>query len=461
MTYDPKLDRSDLLKIFILYRSLRIRSVKKPLDYSRKSLPDKSEYDDGKLQPYDIDDIFLSNIAVHDYNDSQKKREDNSSIAPLFGCFNSPNGFFIEKLYAMLWYNGKLSESELKRVSKYIDDWEYASYRLQFKKLEEHFSDNSHANASSRVENNLALHKRSIVELKNHICTMFKEELATLKDSSCSECIDGKIYAEKISLFGYFIIKLYIENRIRLCNIEIDEDVDINDSSETKESIDINLLNEIRNTVKNIQITNHEEFFQIFDRNTKVISKSMQEKILRFIYSGRGLSGSKKDIRLEKIASSIRTHYPDICVVYTQWLAFPGQFNLEDSCDKESCFHLIVASYLFYICQRFEIKRAHAKRYNNKNFNMPPRVTSKNVFSQFRDNVDLENINPTKNDDIFDAKESNYYDLKTKLRLRRFYPLFYGRCPITKHDYQMTAGTMAKELIKFWKEAMLNAYRLV
>ena len=293
LTYDPKLDRSDLLKIFILYRSLRIRSVKNPLDYSRKSLPDKSEYDDGKLQPYDIDDIFLSNIAVHDYNDSQKKREDNSSIAPLFGCFDSPNGFFIEKLYAMLWYNGKLSKSEFKRVSKYIDDWECAAYRLQFKKLEEHFSDKSHASASSCAENNLALHKRSIVELKNYICTMFKEELATLKDSSCSECIDGEIYTEKISLFGYFIIKLYIENRIRLCNIEVDED--INDSSEMKESIDINLLNEIRNTVKNIQIKNHEEFFQIFDHNTKVISESMRAKILRFIYSGRDLSGSKKD----------------------------------------------------------------------------------------------------------------------------------------------------------------------
>ena len=187
----------------------------------------------------------------------------------------------------------------------------------------------------------------------------------------------------------------------------------------------------------------------------------MRAKILRFIYSGRDLSGRKKDIRLDKIVSSIRTHYPDICVVYTQWFTFPEQVNLEDSCDKEICFHLIVASYLFYVCQGFEIKRARAKRYNDKNFNMPPRTTSKNIFSQFRDNIDMENINPAKNDDIFDANEFNYYDLKTKRHLRRFYPLFYGRRPITKHDYQMTAGTMATEFVKFWKEAMLNAYRLV
>lgn len=470
--YDPKLDRSDMLKIFILYRSLKARVVKNPLDFSQNSLPDGSEFSDKKLKSYDIDDIFLANLAVSN-SENKKKRNDDSSIAPLFNDFHSPNGFFIEKLYAMLWYNAKFAEGEIQGILNYIITWESAAKELQFANeaqcfLYKVYLENLHKNRQEAKEH-------ALTETSKYISRLFKEKISVLKSKSYFDSIDPKTEdnsnsTSSISLFSYFIIKIYMENRIRLCEIEAEITNCADNSISTGNDIDINLLGRIRKAVKDVKIIEAKNFLQIFDKTAGLISSSMRKDIINFIYLGNVPSeGRGKSVRWDKKISKIEKNYPNICVLYTQWWsAYPKQHGSESPEDEELCFHLIVASYLFFVCNKIEIKRARAKRYNNSKFNVATTPTPNNIFSQFREKITLENatqqnesINQINKNNIFDAKEFNFYDIKTKLHLRRFYPLFYGRQPIARHDYQMIVGTMTKEFVTFWKEAMLNTYKFV
>lgn len=471
--FDPSVDRADFLKIFILYRSLKIRNVKEPLNTEREWLPDVSEHGENETNAFDLDNIFLANIAT-----TSGENKDNSTIAPLCNDYNSPNGVFIEKLYAMLWYNAKFEEGEIQRIINYIRDLERFACFIQYSDELQKIFNGAYKTGLSQHKSETETEKYAFAETKKWIQDAFNIASQCITNRPLEDVrnieSDGKesdVHDNKISLFGYFIIKIYIENHIRLCNIEASKLNGKDDFSNTEVHVDMERLQRVREIVKDVKIKNPKDIVKICDK--KLFSRKERQEIRDFVFAGITTPDGKKKPAKPNKKSDCRKNinYSNIWTLYKRWwIDDMIKRGTASKKDEELCFHLIVAAGLYFFLKNRGIELPKAKRYNDCKLKQINKPTIANIFTLFRENHTLNITDETdeanqNNKDtcnsIFEAKEFSYYHLRTGQLLRRYYPLFNGHNVITEEQYRMIIGTFNTEMTKFWKRALLNAYNLV
>lgn len=466
----PAIDRADFLKIFILYRSLKIRGVKEPLNIERDWLPNASENDEKEMNAFDLDNIFLANIVS-----TNGENKDNSTVAPLYNDYNSPNGVFIEKLYAMLWYNAKFENKEIRRIISYIRDLEGFAYFIQYSnELQKIFNDAcktgllQHKSETDAVKYAFAETKKRIQVAFNRASRYFINGILEDSNSIESDKTESDVHCNKISLFGYFIIKIYIENRIRLCNIEARKLNGGDDFSNTEAYVDMDMLHHIREVVKDVKIKDRRDIVKIFDKS--LFSPKDRREIITFIFAGITTpNGKKPPIRPDKKIKQIKNKdYSNIWTLYNKWW-IDDTIKRGTALDKddELCFHLIVSATLYFFLKNCGMELPQAKRYNASKIKQIKKPMIANIFPLFRENHTLNIMNEAdkKNEvvsnSIFDTREFSYYNIKTDQLLRRYYPLFNGHNIITEEQYRTIIDTLNNGMTQYWKRGLLMAYNLV
>lgn len=175
----------DLLKIFILFKSAKIINIKYPLDVSRDYLPDEAKL------------IRLENIL--------SLTKDTGSVAALYGKVGSRNEDYIKKLYALMLTNLDIPDYEFFLLFGYINYLEKVSYSLKYQYL-----DYLLKKFSSKIKQPIPasiFFKCIFQKLIKNIQRKGKRLLSYFLESKW-----------KISLGEYIILKIYIDNRLKILN---------------------------------------------------------------------------------------------------------------------------------------------------------------------------------------------------------------------------------------------------
>ena len=86
--------------------------------------------------------------------------------------------------------------------------------------------------------------------------------------------------------------KVYIENHIRLCNIEASKLNGKDDFSNTEVHVDMERLQRVREIVKDVKIKNPKDIVKICDK--KLFSRKERQEIRDFVFAGITTPDGKK-----------------------------------------------------------------------------------------------------------------------------------------------------------------------
>ena len=398
---------ADVLKMFILYRSVKITDIPYPLDINREFLPDEAKVKG-------IDDIFFEG-------------KDNISVAPLDGKLHSPNEIFIKKFYALLWANDNINGYEVKILLDYIVMLEQIT-----NKLSKQFWNEIDI---SKIANKLLLtNYKDIKYDKNSMYNCIRANILCQFNVLAIKEID-KLNSDNIRLstFGYLIIKTYIRNKLKLfawtkISNEISKTYNI-------AYPDMKTLNDIKNIVKDVNVSTKEEFINLFYANKSYIAKACQNQILDMIVPGEQKNKTAKRRILQK-------NIDKICLVYTQYIL--STHEVERKVESVNCYHLIIASYLYFRLNDVIINKLNVKNLTSSEFD-DTRKQIGSLFTQIKTN---------------DWIYFYYYSQIFASVLGKYHTMFDLKPPVDGSAFNDFREIINNTLTEVWQEGLDEMYRV-
>jgi len=398
---------ADLLKMFILYRSVKITDIPYPLDINRDFLPDEAKVKG-------IDDIFFEG-------------KDNVSVAPLDGQLHSPNEIFIKKFYALLWVNANINGCEVKTLLDYIVLLEQITNKLS-KQIWNEID-------ISKIPNKLLLPNYKDTKYdKNSMYNCIRSNISLQFNVLAIKEIN-KLNSDnsRLSTFGYLIIKTYIRNKLKLfawnkISNEISKTYNIAYPN-------MKILNDIKNMVEDVEVFTKEDFINVFNGNKRCIAKSCQKQILDIIIP----DGQKSKTAKRRI---LENNIDKICLVYTQYIL--STYEAERKVETVDCFHLIIASYLYFRLNSLVIKKLNIKNFTSSKFD----DTRKQIGSLFTQ---------IKTDDWI---YFFYYSQIFASVLGKYHTMFDLKPPVDGSAFNDFREIINNTLIEVWQEGLNKIYRV-
>lgn len=403
------LKMADILKIFILYRSTKITGILYPLDIERDFLPEKAKINS-------IDDIFFT-------------EKDTVSVAPLDGIVHSTNEEFIQKLYALIWVNSDISDYEVRTLLDYIALIESMTYVL----VNEFWNENLIKTIGSKLlvptvgtDN---IDKEDIYDcISKRILCKFND-LKYQAIYNLKNCLLG--HKIRISLYGYFIAKLYIRNKLKVFiwhkiaqEIAVKVKIDY---------LDLQKLKEIQEVVKDVKIEKKEDFIKLFNITGNSITNEYQNKILDIIFPDSGKSKTAKRRILEN-------NFEKIYFVYVQFIASLSRAGVEVK--FLHCYNCIISSYLYFKLQKVVIKKNKMRNFTDHCFD-DRRKEIGALYKQLKKK---------------DWQSFYYYNEISGKVFGKYYTLFNIKPPLKFVIYNEFKEQINKALIDVWQEGLNEIY---
>lgn len=241
----------DLLKIFILFKSLKIRKVDILL------YKDKSSLDE------------ISNTIQVSKN-AEKIFKDIGSIAPLDGLYTSRNSTFIMKFYTLLFINLDLSIEDLHTIILYVRD---------INNFEKEFLNSGDRNCTTNTVEGINIYAKEFIDYY------------ISKVKSCLPMI-------KMSLPIYYILKFYIDNKVKVLTWR-KISLDILKNQVKIQNLDSDKLKRLFDITKDIKIENKDDIFKALTGNVGSLKIEDLDFIYDIIFSNDRSNKSKKREKLK------------------------------------------------------------------------------------------------------------------------------------------------------------------
>lgn len=381
------LQQSEILKIFILYRRLKI-NIENVLDTTKECIKKKIKIDA-------IDNVFLY-------------QKDNVSVGPLDQEYRSLNEDFIKKFYALLWVNTNRDDYEIKTLLDYLLLVRKTKDLLLSKFWSEDYFKNFEGTKIfkpiEKTENGLIIKDFWVYQHTQKI--FLKESL-----------LDHNI---KIPLWLYYIAKLYIRNEMKvtqwhkiinniICNID-------------KDYPNLQQLKTIHEISSIVNIRSAEDFIDLFNMEKSRISNENQNAILDLIFQNDSRLKSKKRRNLEK-------HIDTIIILYEQFKQRCEKTNIQ--IETNYCYNLVVCAYLYFRLKKIIIPKEMIKNFQttifddrNKEFGSLHRQGKKNDIQAYYYYKEISEAIISRYYVMFNLKEPIDIDVLNEYRINTFEAIF-------------------------------------
>lgn len=403
----------DLFKIFILFRASKIKNIDYPLDSSREYLPDEANV------------IELENILSIE--------KDNCSVASLNGLGGSANGIYISKLYALLWTNLNMYDNEIRVVLDYINYVELSSFELINKNLGNIVAEILQDKLMAKCIEN----KDMIMSFKDEILLKM-DKLVKYKEFDLREFFI--LYGVKISIFAYYILKIYIENERKKNNWKILSCkiggflVDVNISKED--------LQKIYQVTEKVDLKSFDEVINNLTRNKSVLTNEEQNMILNFIFPN---DNRKKEKKRNELINNCKK----ISMVYGLYVMNQGLSNM--AVEWNHFYNLIISSYIFANIKNIKIDNIKYKNFMKDCMDK----RRKNIGSLFCQIIK----NKFENQSFKEVDVNFVYFEIARFLVNKYKALFEVEIPknVNKIDDFMEIYDVVD---RFWEEALNEAYKV-
>lgn len=402
----------DLLKIFILFKSSKIVNIEYPLDIFRDYLPD-----DAKI-------IELENML--------SLTKDTGSVAPLYQRVGSRNEIYISKLYALMLTNLNISSEELILLFKYIIHLEEVTNNLLHHDLEK---------SLTLIKHNLIIDTKQ--NLSNNIFTQVVANLITIIGKKGNDLVNYFISNKfKISLCGYFILKIYIENRLKILNWN-------KIATEKSKLLQINInklsLLKIYDVTKKIPVNNCEDMLSVLNNADKLLSSKEQRAILDVIFPNDKRRKDKKRMLL-------KNNFRKISIVYLYYILKRGVSG--QSVSFNHFYNLIVAAFLYFQLNSLEINEIKFINCGKNKIIDDRRKTLDSLYYQLskalfsKQELNIKNI------------DYAYLEISNKI-FSKYYFLFDLKITSNEGMFDRFTDIINELLYKFWQEGLEVAWKIV
>lgn len=405
------LRQPELLKIFILYRSLKIKNLENPLD-TRRTCCDKNDDNIG-ITANSIDGIFLY-------------QKDKVSVAPLDGRHRSLNEKFIKQFYALLWVNTNRDDYEIKTLLDFLLLIRQTKDLL----LNKFWSEDYYKNfKKGKISLPIGMNVRELI-LRDFWAYQHTQKIF-LKEN----LLDHNI---KIPLWLYCIAKLYIKNEMKVTqwhqivnNIIFDLNEDYPHLQKMK------IIHEI---LSDVNVESTEAFINLFNMKNSNVSNDNQKIILDFIFPNDGRMKSKKRISLEK-------HVDIIVDLYKQFKLRCEKVNVQ--IETNYGYNLVVCAYLYFRLKKIIIPKEIIKTFQSTVFNDRNKTFASLHRQASKHKKDKKNY----------IQAYYYYEEISEAIISRYYVLFNLKEPVdfsTLKSYRMNTF---EAIFDFLKAAQNEFYK--
>lgn len=398
----------DLLKIFILFKSAKITNIKYPLDVSRDYLPDEAKL------------IRLENIL--------SLTKDTGSVAALYGRVGSRNEDYIKKLYALMLTNLDIPDYELFLLFGYINYLEKVSYNLKYQYL-----NCLSKKLSSKIKQPIpasiffeCISQRLIKNIQrkgNHLLIYFLES------------------KWKISLGEYIILKIYIENRLKILNwnkIATKKSKTLHIIYENKAS-----LQKVYDITKKIPINTCDEMISALNKAHSSLTSKEQQLILDTIFPN---DTRRKDKKRELL----KNHLNEITIIYAYYVLKRGISG--QLVDFNHFYNLIISAYLYFQLNKLRINEIKFTNCNKNNID----DRQKNIDSLY---YQLTKSMFTKKSNDVHSVDFVYLEVSNKI-FSKYYFLFDLTLTYNEALFDEIIEVINELLYDFWQEGLSVALRV-
>lgn len=394
------LRQSDILKMFILYRSLKIKNLKNILDTKKKCLPNEAKVNV-------IDNIFLY-------------QKDTVSVAPLDGRQRSLNENFIKKFYALLWVNSNRDDYELKTLLDYL---------LLLRKTKDLLlsgfwtGDYFKRPFEGKIFIPSGGDKDDII-IRDFWVYQYHQKMYLKENLLCHNI--------KIPVFLYCIAKLYIRNEMKAAQWH--QIIDNIICKINKDYPNIQQLRTIDEAVANVNIESKEDFINLFNNKKSAISNENQNIILDIIFPNNTKLKSAKRRILQKHIEAI----VNLC----------EQFRLR--CEKTNihietsyCCNLVIYASLYFKLKKIVIPKKMIKTFQSTVFDDRNKELG-SLYKQSKKN---------------DMQAYYYYKEISEAIVSRYYVLFNLRKPVDADILNKYRVNTFEAIFDFLKAALKEIYK--
>ena len=401
----------DLLKVFILFKSSKIINIEYPLDTFREYLPD-----DAKI-------IELENML--------SLTEDTGSVAPLYRRVGSRNEIYIKKLYALMLTNLDISDEELLLIFGYINYLEEASNSLLYKDL---------THSLENIKDNLLINIQSDINTAffDKIVQRLVEIIGYKGDNLVNYFIDNKI---KLSLCGYFILKIYIENRLKILNWN-------KIAREKSKSLQIiykdkAYLQKVYDITKKVPINNCDEMLSALNNANSLLISEEQRIVLNTIFPN---DTRRKDKKRELL----KNNFDKITIIYAYYVLKRGISG--QLVDFNHFYNLVIAAYLYFQLNKLDIKEIKFINCNENNID----DRRKNIASLY---YQLTKSMFTKKQINIRYVDFAYLEVSSKI-FSKYYFLFDLNITHNEILFDKFIEVINELIYDFWQEGLFVALRV-
>lgn len=398
----------DLLKIFILFKSAKITNIKYPLDVSRDYLPDEAKL------------IRLENIL--------SLTKDTGSVAALYGRVGSRNEDYIKKLYALMLTNLDIPDYEFFLLFGYINYLEKVSYSLKYQYL-----DYLLKKFSSKIKQPIPasiFFKCIFQKLIKNIQRKGKRLLSYFLESKW-----------KISLGEYIILKIYIDNRLKILNWN---------KIATKKSKTLHIiykdkasLQKVYDITKKIPINNCDEMISALNKVHSSLTSKEQQIILDTIFPN---DTRRKDKKRELL----KNHLDEITIIYAYYVLKRGISG--QLVDFNHFYNLIISAYLYFQLNKLNINEIKFTNCNKNNID----DRQKNIASLYYQLI--KSMFTKKSSDVHHV-DFVYLEVSNKI-FSKYYFLFDLTITYDETSFDKIIEVINELLYDFWQEGLSVALRV-
>lgn len=401
----------DLLKIFILFKSSKITNIEYPLDTFRDYLPD-----DAKI-------IELEKML--------SLTKDTGSVAPLYRRVGSRNEIYIKKLYALMLTNLDISNEELLLIFGYINYLEEASNSLLYKDL---------THSLENIKDNLLINIQSDINTAffDKIVQRLVEIIGYKGDNLVNYFIDNKI---KLSLCGYFILKIYIENKLKILNWN-------KIAREKSKSLQIiykdkAYLQKVYDITKKVPINNCDEMLSALNNANSLLTSEEQRIVLNTIFPN---DTRRKDKKRELL----KNNFDKITIIYAYYVLKRGISG--QLVDFNHFYNLVIAAYLYFQLSKLDIKEIKFINCNENNID----DRRKNIASLY---YQLTKSMFTKKQINISYVDFAYLEISSKI-FSKYYFLFDLNITHNEILFDKFIEVINELVYNFWQEGLYVALRV-
>lgn len=397
----------DLLKIFILFKSAKITNINYPLDTSRAYLPDKAKF------------IELENIL--------SLTKDTGSVAPLYGRVGSRNEDYIKKVYALMLTNLDIIDMEFFLLLNYINYLENTTFNI----LNKYF-------ISSLLETVSEI-------LQGKKCDIFSEsvqKLLKIVEKKDNDLLNYFLKHQwKISFSEYFILKIYIENRLKILNWN-------KIATEKSKSLQIIYkdradLKKVYDIVTKVPINNYNEMLSALNNASNLLTSEEQRIVLNTIFPN-----DKR--RKDKKREVLQNNFDKISIVYAYYVLKRGISGQQ--VDFNHFYNLVIAAYLYFQLNKLDIQEI--KFVNCDKNNIDDR--RKNIASLY---YQLTKSMFTKKQINIHSIDFAYLEISSKI-FSKYYFLFDLNITHNEILFDKFIEVINELVYDFWQEGLYVALRV-